>query len=206
MQEKRPNLKKEQGAKTKEKLYFYAEKLFTEYDYDDVSVTAIAKLAGITKGTFYTHFKSKDELYFSLFSNYTAYVDAEYQAFLDTLPADLPAPDVLLALIDKIADILIDNVGYGKMKTVYQLQLSRNVNTDVIKGYSRQLYKIFSDVLDRGIQRGEFRTSSSLEELSRQFVMAIRGLSYEWCIRYPEFDLKKQAKTHFHLLLEGIIA
>jgi len=34
--------------------------------------------------------------------------------------------------------------------------------------------------------------------------MAIRGVSYEWCIRYPNFDLKEQAVAHCLLLIEGI--
>lgn len=36
------------------------------------------------------------------------------------------------------------------------------------------------------------------------FIMAIRGLTYEWCIRYPDFDFKKEAQAHFWLLLDGI--
>jgi hypothetical protein len=32
----------------------------------------------------------------------------------------------------------------------------------------------------------------------------MRGLTYEWCMRYPDFDLKSQAITHFEVLLMGI--
>jgi hypothetical protein len=44
------------------------------------------------------------------------------------------------------------------------------------------------------------------DELSQHFVMTFRGLCYEWCIRYPEFDLKEQVLKHFKLLLDGITA
>ncbi len=205
MKVKKINLKKEQGAKTKRKLYKCAAKLFQRHHYDDVSVEEIAKAAGITKATFYSHFKSKDELYLSLLAEYTSRVDEEYQAFLDTLPADTSAVDMIFALAGKIADILVDKISYDTMQIVYRLELSKNFNTEVVKGYNRKLYQIIMDVLNRGFQRGEFQTSLTLEELTRQFVMAIRGVSFEWCIRDSSFDLKVQLVTHLKILLYGMI-
>lgn len=205
MKAEKPNLKKEQGAKTKRKLYRCAEKLFQRHPYDEVSVETIAKAAGITKATFYTHFKSKDELYLSLFADYTSRIDEEYQNFLNTLPDKMPAADMLLALVEKITDILAGTVGYDTMKVVYKLELSKDVDTVAIKGYDRKLYRIMKELLDRGFQREEFQSPLPLEELNRQFVMAIRGVCYEWCIRYPDFDFKTQAVTHFKILLNGIM-
>ena len=75
---------------------------------------------------------------------------------------------------------------------------------DAVKGYNRKLYQMFADVLGRGIERGEFNANIPLETITKHFVMAIRGLSYEWCIRYPDFDLKEEALAHFRILLNGI--
>ncbi len=58
----------------------------------------------------------------------------------------------------------------------------------------------------KGIRQGEFKNNLPADELTRHLVMAIRGVSYEWCIRYPGFDLKEQATAHFKLLLAGIKA
>ncbi len=204
MKVKKPNKKKEQGAETKQRLYESAEQLFGKYNYTDVSVEAITEAAGVTKGTFYVHFDSKDELYVSIFADYATRIDTDYKSFLNDLPCDMPISDMILALIEKIADVLIGTVGYGKMKTFYTLQLTKTVSTENVNGYNRELYAMFRDLLDRGIQRGEFKTSLPLETLARHFVMAIRGLTYEWCIRYPDFELKEQALTHFQILLEGI--
>jgi len=204
MKIEKPNRRKKQGAETKKRLYESAEKLFNQYDYEDVSVEAIAEAAGVTKGTFYVHFNSKDELYVSIFIDYVSQIDMVYRAFLDDLPSDMLMSDVLLVLIEKIADVLTGTIGYDNMKTVYKLQLTRVVSTEAVKGYNREFYKMFSNVLDRGIQRGEFKTLLPLEILTKHFVMAIRGLTYECCIRYPDFDLKEQALAHFKLMLAGI--
>ena len=202
----KPNRKKEQAAETKKKLYESAGKLFGQYEFDDVSVDAIVVAAGVSKGTFYVHFESKDALIASFLSDYVSQLDADYKAHLDTLPQEAKASEMLLSLVARITDILTDTIGYTRMRTVYKVQLTGAINMEAVKGYNRELYKMFADVLGKGIQRGELQTQLPLDALTKQFVMAIRGLSYEWCIRYPDFDLKEQALMHITLMLKGIEA
>ncbi|MEL7656656.1 MAG: TetR/AcrR family transcriptional regulator [Bacillota bacterium] len=196
--------RKEQAVKTKRKLYESAEKLFREHDFTEVSVDSIVEEAGVSKGTFYVHFESKDALIASFISDYATRLDLDYKTFLDSLPPDMPASSVLLAMIEKIADVLVYTVGYDIMQKVYQMQLTKAVDMDAVKGYGRELYNMFSDILEQGIRRGEFKTDLPLKTLSRHFMMAIRGLCYEWCIRYPDFQLKEEALAHFKILLDGI--
>lgn len=198
------NRTKKQGADTKKLLFRCADQLFQQCEFKDVTVEAITRMAGVTKGTFYVHFESKDALYLALFAAYVERMDTQYKAFLDALPGELSSGDMILALIQEVIDLMITQIGFDKLKMVYQLQLTTVMDMESVKGYGRRLYAIFQEVLERGLRRGEFKTELSLEVLNRHFVMAIRGLTYEWCIRYPDFDLKQEAATHFRLLLEGI--
>lgn len=200
----KPNRKKEQGAQTRRKIYESADRLFTQYGVHEVSVDSIVEAAGVSKGTFYIHFKSKDALIASFVSDYTAHLDMDYKGFLDSLPPDLPISAVLLAMVEKIAAIIADTVGYDRMNLVYRLQLTKDVDLEAINGYGRKLYQMFAGILEQGIRTGEFQSSLPPDILARHFVMAIRGLCYEWCIRYPGFDLKEQTVEHFRLLVEGI--
>jgi AcrR family transcriptional regulator len=204
MKGKKTDKRKVQGAETKKKLYEIAEKLFTEHPFADVNIEDITDAAGITKGAFYVHFESKDALIAMLIADYAARADTDYKTFLKTLPSDMPTSEVLLALVGKISDELQNKIGYENMKKVYQLLLEKTVDTETIKGYGRELYALFHDIFDKGIQRGEFKSTLPPDILSQHFVMAIRGISYEWCIRYPDFDLQKQAVEHCKLMLEGI--
>ena len=206
MREKKPDKRKVQGAETKKKLYEIAERLFTERNFSDVNVEDITDEAGITKGAFYVHFESKDALVAILIADHAACADSNYKTFVETLPNDMPISEVLLALTQKIADELVDTIGCENMKKVYQMLLAGTVDTEAVKGYDRELYMLFYSILDKGIQCGEFTSSLSLESLSRHFVMAIRGVSYEWCVRYPDFDLKEQVTEHIRLLVEGMKA
>lgn len=200
------NRTKEQGAETKKQLFECADKLFLQYDYRNVSVESITRMAGVTKGTFYVHFESKDALYVELFSSYAQRLDESYQAFLDALPRELSSSERILAFAGGIIDIMISKVGYERIQTVYRLQLADTVSTEVINGYGRKLYLLFQNVLENGILQGEFKASLPAANLARQFVMAIRGLTYEWCIQHPNFDFKQETLLHFRLLLEGICA
>ena len=198
------NRTKEQGAETKKRLYESAEKLFQQYEYKDVSIEAITEAAGVTKGTFYVHFDSKDALYIALFATYVTRLDMDYKAFLERQPHDLPAADTIIAFAGEIIDLMMNKVGYDNLRTVYRLQITNALNMETITNYGREIYRLFKALLERGVHRGEFNTTLSVEDLAKHFVMAIRGLTYEWCIRYPSFDLKEQAVEHFKLLIEGI--
>jgi AcrR family transcriptional regulator len=206
MRAKKIDKRKVQGAETKRKLYEIAEKLFTERNITDVSIEDITDEAGISKGAFYVHYASKDELAAIIIAEKTAKADNGYKTFLESLPDDMTASSVLLALTEKISDTLSDTLGYENMKTVYQLLLAGTIDTDSVKGYGRELYIMLCGILEKGIRRGEFISALPAETLSRHFVMALRGVSYEWCVHYPDFDLKEQFLAHIRLLISGIQA
>jgi AcrR family transcriptional regulator len=206
MRERKPDKRKVQGAETKRKLYEIADRLFAERDPSEISIEDITDEAGITKGAFYVHFKSKDALIAMLIADHAVRADTDYKRFLETLPDHMPTPEVLLELTKKIADELINTFGCGNMKKVYQILLEKKVGTEAVMGYNRDLYTLFYSVLEKGIRRGELTSSLSLDDLSRHFIMAIRGICYEWCVRYPDFDLSGQLVDHIRLLIEGLQA
>jgi len=197
--------RKEKAVETRNKIYDCAEQLFTKYGFDDVSVDAIVEMAGVSKGSFYVHFESKDSLIAFLIADYVKKIDMDYQSYFESFPANARAADILLALIAKIVDVITDTIGYDHMRTVYKVQLTKALNTDSVLSYNRDLYKMFHAVIDKGIQQGEFKYALPVDTLTKHFVMAIRGLTYEWCIRYPDFDYKEQALIHFEMLLTGIM-
>ena len=202
---KKSDKRKIQGEETKQRLYKAGEKLFNEYDFDSVSVEDITDAAGITKGGFYVHFKSKDELISLIIREYALKADFEYRTFLEKASAGMTASQMLVALCDNISDTLINTIGYENMKKVYQMMLTDNADTEPVKGYGRELYSLFNQVLEKGMDSGEFKSFLPVDSLSRHFVLAIRGISYEWCIQHPAFDLKEQMEAHIKLLLEGIL-
>lgn len=196
--------RKERALETKSHLYAVADRLFTQYGFDAVSVDKIVEEAGLSKGTFYVHFESKDSLLEALISDYVEKVDVDYQTFIETFPSDMPATDILLLFVEKIIDVIVDTIGMERMKTLYRTQLTNISHSGTSASYNRMLYTTMMDVLARGIQRREFVTALPLGELANHLILAMRGLAYEWCIRYPDFDLKAKTREHFKFMLKGI--
>lgn len=206
MKEKVLSNRQIKAAETKNRIYKSAEHLFNKNGFDDVSIDDIVRLAKVAKGSFYVHFKSKDELIAVLINDYVKRIDTDYENYIKTLPTEMPIGDVLLTLVGKIADVIIHTIGYENMKNLYKARLANDVKTQAVTDYNRELYVIFNDIISKGIKQHAFHSDLPVEELARHFVAAYRGLTLEWCIRYPEFNLKEQALCHFKILLTGIIS
>ncbi len=204
MREKKLDKRKVQGTETKKKLYEIAKKMFMERRFSDVNIGDLTDAVGITKGAFYVHFESKNALIALLIADYVAQVDKDYKAFVEKLSDNRSSSSVLLALTEKITDTLSNTLGCENTKKMYEMLLVETAGIQAVKGYGRELYALVYSIIEKGLRSGEFKSTLSPETLSRHFVMAIRGVSYEWCVHYPDFDLKEQAIEHIRLLIEGI--
>ena len=198
------NGNKLRSAETKRKILQCAEELFKEIGINQVSIEAIVKKAGVSKGTFYVHFNSKDALIAHLASDYARKLDVNYRSFLAPNLQNASICDVLRSLVEEISDCITNKIGYVLMMNIYRIQLDGTVTTDSILNYSRDIYKIFRELLVMGIQTGEFRQDLVIDRVAFQLVTSIRGLTYEWLIRYPELNLKESLLECFTLLLKGL--
>lgn len=161
-------------------------------------------MAGISKGAFYLYFPSKNVLIASLLADYIKGLDLDYENIYNAFPQDTTASEILLALAEKIAENISCSIGPNLMSLAYEVQLTKEVDTNFLMGYSRKLYNIFNEILAKGIKQGEFNPGISAKTIASHCVLAIRGLTFEWCIRYPNFNLVEQTRVHFELLLNGI--
>lgn len=196
--------RKKQSVATKKKISECAERLFLKFGFDNVSVDSIVEMAGVSKGAFYVHFDSKDSLISLIIANYVEKLDLSYKSFLESLPANTTASDMLISLAGKIADIIAFTIGYDCMRITYKVNITRTIPTNAALDYNRELYKIFNSIINRGIKQGEFKTDIATDTITKHCILSLRGITYEWCIRYPDFNLKDYVQEHFKILLEGI--
>lgn len=196
--------RKQKALETKKKIYASAEHLFRQYGFERVTVDSIVEEAGVAKGSFYVHFDSKNALIAALLFDNVNKIDLGYRLKMKSLPAGLSASDKLNSFAGSIADTITGSIGYDIIKIIYEVYISRVVNTDPILDYNRDLYIIFNKIIQQGKEQAEFKTELNTDSIVNHCIMAIRGLTYEWCIRYPDFNLKEQVLQHFELLLMGI--
>lgn len=205
MKKEKISKRKIQAAETKKKIYQSAKSLFLEHGVEKVSVDSIVEAAGISKGSFYVHFESKDTLASILITDYVHEIDSEYKIYQESISNEVSASDFLILMTEKIAEVIMNKIGYGNMKTLYKSHITKKIDTKYSTSYDRALYKMFSDILERGLRRGEFKSDLPVDTVANHFILAMRGITFEWCIRYPDFNLKEQFLIHFKILLNGII-
>lgn len=196
--------RKLQAIETKKKIYQCAEDLFRQYGFENVTVDNIMEKAGMSKGTFFVHYASRDALLAAYISEFVNRADTDYELYLETFPEQMAASDILMAMVERVADNITETVGYEQIKTAYRIQLEKTLDTGMLLDHDRKIYKIFSSLVNRGMRTGEFRTDIPAESVSDHLIMAMRGATYEWCIRYPDFDLNNHLLRHFQILLCGI--
>lgn len=90
------------AEQTRSDLLAAAAKVFAERGYEAASVADLAKEAGYTKGALYSHFSSKEELFFTLVAERNdaseGGVDDPAAELGEALPAESDLGDVLLSL------------------------------------------------------------------------------------------------------------
>ncbi|SHJ42002.1 transcriptional regulator, TetR family [Dethiosulfatibacter aminovorans DSM 17477] len=63
------------AQETKNNIFNCAIELFNSEGYNNVTVNDITKKAGTVKGSFYTHFKSKDQIIIEEFKKFDIYYE-----------------------------------------------------------------------------------------------------------------------------------
>ncbi|KJS10194.1 MAG: hypothetical protein VR67_19250 [Peptococcaceae bacterium BRH_c8a] len=196
----RSNSRKLKAAETKRRIYECTMELMRKRGLDNFTVDDIVKAAGVSVGTFYVHFKSK----FSLVADYVSTIDDGYEEFFNSIPPDIKPSKMLLLVTEKIVDVLVNDLEFDVMRTLYEAALKKADGTQGLLNYNRKLNQIYSQIIMQGVRQGEFRETLTIDSVSNHCVMSIRGMTFEWCARYPDFDLKKEVLQHFDLLLAGI--
>lgn len=193
-----------QGAKTKKRIYETALQLVIEHGIENVTVDSIVKAAGLSKGAFYVHYKSKDALTAALVNDFTDIADMDYESFLMTISDSKSVLDVISMMTEEISRFIENNIGLENMRVLYKAHLTKNINTSPAMSYNRELYKLFTEILERGVREGELREDIPIDSLAKHLIMSIRGITFEWCVRYPDFNLKDQVSEHFKIMLYGL--
>lgn len=196
--------RKEQAVQTKHKIFQSAYKLFAEKGFDHVSIEMITKDAGVAKGSFYVHFKSKKALISDLADFKVKEIDFDYGSFFSSIDEKMSATQMLLLLSEKVSDVMINVLGYSQLSIMYETLLEKKENISHVTSYSRHIYAILRQIIETGMDTGEFQSDLSVDDLSKHLLLSLRGLTFQWCVMYPDFDLKKTTQEYMLLMINGL--
>lgn len=187
-------------TKVKSKLIITAWNLFLEKGYENTTVDEIISSSGTSKGSFYHHFKGKEDLLFSLAYKF----DDDYFKWLSEENKDSSA-------IDRLKDFNIfvnnnlENSPYKMFYAdLYGLQVRTRHERHILNS-ERIYYKIITRLFKEAIDNGEISSEESYDDLAKTYCIIQRGTTYDWCLNKWNYSLVNQSKRIINSFLDSVI-
>ena len=139
-----------------------AVELFAAQGYSATSVAQVIERAGLTKGGFYHHFASKDEL---LFEVYGDLITSQLASLDAILARGLSRPETLRLVIE---DLVVSTASSAQQAVVFWRELHHlaDEHTEQYRKARRRYHDAVRKVIADGQRAGEFGTAASAETVT----------------------------------------
>ena len=171
---------------TKSRIVKAAWNLFYKNGYDHTTVEDIIAASKTSKGTFYHYFKVKEALLNSL----SYLFDEKYEELAAVIDPNLSAYDKLLFLNHELFYMIETSVDIKLLAFLYSSQLITKDKKSLSYG-KRFYFKWVTEILSDGLKRGEFKNTSSAEELMNIYAMYERAMLYDWSLFKGKYSLSE---------------
>lgn len=192
------------GEETKKRITDKAKQLFTQKGYGAVTMNEVCEIAGVSKGSLYHHFPSKDELFLQVLEEDSEQWNTEWEKKRTALT---DVEEQLFALAEHYANDFQNPL----LKAMEEYSRSRIITDEVVQRLLRindNNSQACREVLSEGMRKGEF-AEGDLDQLVFMISSMMEGLSK---IYYTVDRDLEQAKISAYyqdavrLLLNGIRA
>ena len=147
------------ASTTRQRVLDAAVELFAAQGYSATSVAQVIERAGLTKGGFYHHFASKDEL---LFEVYGDLITGQLSSLDAILARDLGRAETLRLVIE---DLVVSTAAHAREAVVFWRELHHlaDEHTAEYRKARRRYHDAVRRLIADGQRAGEFGTSASAE-------------------------------------------
>lgn len=187
------------SQETKAKIFRAAKDILQKKGYEQLSIKNICEEAGVSNGSFYHHFKTKDDLL-------SYYI--EEQPGIDPDLLDLPATPEEAK--QAIVYVYLNYVHYCQKLGVefmanYYTPKNQSLNPLI---WSKRPYPIVTvtDYLRKAIDAGIVSPRSGLEDISTDIRMIVIGNVFEWCLKGGSTDFEGNMKRSLETYLDGLFS
>lgn len=179
---------------TKDFIRETAIKLFQAHGFENVTMMQICKEAGVTKRTFYYHFKSKNDV----LSDITDYLGIKAERLLTTMVNHTKYIETLWQLMSVYCT---DCQEYGPniIKQVYILTLQSEEQKNF--PYDTYLYEISLQLIKNAQNENEIENHLKPDDITFSLYHALRSVSITWAAQDGKFDLVEEFRKMFQIIL-----
>lgn len=189
MEEKLTN-RQIQAINTKNKIYNAAVELLENNGYQNIRIEDICKQAGVSVGSFYTHFNSKNDILVEIFKRADDYFREE----------------VLKSLGDKsVLDKIIDYFDYyAKYDESLGIDMAKQLYTFDNKMFiteGRYMQGLLNEIIIDAQKNGYLYLDIPAAEITKQLFVVARGVVYDWCLHDGGYNVREAMRNFIKRML-----
>ena len=172
---------------------------FTDYEFEKIDINEICRQAGVTKGAFYHHFATKQQLLLELLDNWINSIALQME------PSDFTNSDpvsIINTIIEKLQPVFEQA---GRQLPVFLHLYLNAVNDSQLRVYVLKSYNnfvsFFSGIIKNGRKKGFIKKNIDPENVSRILFSITLGLLIQGLIDPEGANWGQLAKDSIALLL-----
>jgi len=202
-----PETRRRRKAERPKEILEAAFEEFSRNGYAAATLEQVAERAGVTKGTIYVYFDSKEHLFISMVRELTkAALDTVHEMFERH---EGSTADLLRAQFSFIYRHIVEDRRRREVVRMLIAEASRfpALADRYYEEIHRPCQELLKTAVQRGIDRGEIRRSAIID--CPQVIIAPIALVDLWMIMYDTrqpLDLKAYFDAHLELVLNGLLA
>ena len=185
---------------TKSKIVKAAWTLFHKNGYEQTTVDEIIAASKTSKGTFYHYFKGKE----ALLNTLSYLFDDKYEELAGIVDPDLSAYDKLLFFNHELFYMIETTIDVNLLASLYSSQLITKDKRSLLES-DRYYFTWLTDTISGAIESGEFKNTSTPQELLKIYAMYERALLYDWALCTGNYSLTEYSdKLLPHVLAQFV--
>ena len=183
----------------KDRIFHAAMELFEQQGYENTSVEQITQKAGVSKGTFFTHFHSKDAVFSAIGRIFVEY----FQEIVENgLRDGHSSRRILHDSIQLAAAWCEENrpmIGQVMASGMYRSRMGSHAT-----GNRVAMIELLNQVLRVGQAQGEIRGNIPVEDVSAMIAGLYFTGMFDWIDDGGVWSLEKKLTDYLELLYQGV--
>ena len=185
------------SLETKRKIFRAAKNILQRDGYEQLSIKNICEEAGVSNGSFYHHFKTKDDLL-------SYYLEEQPSINPDLLDLPSSADEAKIAIIH----VYLHYAEYCRDLGVefisnYYTPKNQALNPEIRTARPYPILTV-ENYLQKAIDKGIVKPELPLEEILTDIRMLVIGNVFEWCLHDGKNDFEGNIRRSLGRYLDGI--
>lgn len=169
---------------TKEHIVATAYQLFIEHGFDNVTINDICKACAITKPTFYSYLKSKDDIIANFYDDITEAIAIKAA---DIILAENYWQQLLICFETLLEESM--KIGHDLSSHMFIMNLKEDRGSF---DFRDPLTNIAVAIIKKGQAAGQIQNKSDPEALYRASAYTFTGYELMWCVKNGNFEWQKE--------------